>query len=94
MGTYLSQEKLTLNGVREHMKPTLDRFLPGSWKRGSVQQKIPFKKQTLIPFRGKMVVAFSKIIPVWSSSQLLSAQNLYRKCLSCGLCSVTVCGAI
>ena len=62
MGTYLSQEKLTLNGVREHMKSTLDRFLPGSWKRGSVQQKIPFKKQTLIPFFGEMVVSFSKII--------------------------------
>ena len=52
METYLSQEKLTLNGVREHMKSTLDRFLPGSWKRGSVQQKIPFKKHTLIPFFG------------------------------------------
>ena len=87
MGTYISQEELTLRGVREHMKSTLDRFLPGSWKKGSVQQKIPFKKQT------GMVVAFSKIILVWSSSQLLSVQSLYRKCLSCGLCSVTVCGA-
>ena len=58
METYLSQEELTLRGVREHKKSTLDRFLPGSGKRESVQQKIPSKKQTLIPFWGENSCCF------------------------------------
>ena len=97
METYLSQEELTLRGVREHKKSTLDRFLPGSWRRGSLQQKIPFKKQTVIRFVGKMFFFFQdhtllKKFTALECTLYTVVQSLYRNTLSCGFYSVTICG--